>query len=909
MNKILKRIIRLFIWTLIVTFANTYFVEGQDETVVCDKTLEAPANYGLSLKKSGNSNYTISVNPNSNNSDIQNKICNVNFSLICNKITTDKEGNVTSQVPVSTGTVNCSNPYTFTAKSNNEEIGTYRCTLSGQSEVKVTGSDGVEKNCTANVNFDVDIENAGSAEDHAVQCMNQIVDTGDAVGKESINCSNPNGEFETSFCEAKLGAQKADPNGTAKKYLPNKFGAGSSRTTFNATYGSNTFANFKCNVQKMTSSDNTAGDKYYVNREYMYASGEVTKNLGKYQYHYDGPNNVTDGSSITCKIGCEESVIVEYGAPVASKAGLCFEYKVKVTSRVSCYMKTKPEKPEMSQSYCEPVPGCIHTDSSGNSSFFHQGGPNDEFDSCIQDCDGGKYTLKCSKSCYKKVYGKKNKISKTTVVNKSKARVQKLTNTGSCANVSKPTDKCYYYRLNGSDSNIIWSCGSDKEGRWYNNNWAGFGGKDAYRLDTNGIYRRKISDNTLCNDSCSWSIAGCSSRYLNPGWAEYDNSENAKKYNEAVRQCQALASCTTSTAEFTISTEYASYTDSKFKEINYPYTSINGKDTDKLSSGDNHVDTSTAKNTTILSHNGCYVNKEQRNWYQAEWSFPGSWINNKTGEISYAYKGSGWTEMKKAFCVPLDAKNVNQKWWNWAMKKTFSGTNNSISSNRYQEECAPYETSNSITKVSSISSSDIERWNINAKTVKFGYYEWNIHIQCFYALNTNPAMITSTSSEDTKKCCASECCGNDCNPQGSYRIRSVDLNNLFPDPNGKQTQPTEAGRLPGFNWTENATNMINNKGYTSDPQKYMLKVQELGNSVYNDDYLDYHFDLNKQNLSELQKNANYGQFNGKTIERSNKMTAYFSDVIRKYTNQAPQEKPATECNNLENWKSMRCYNP
>ena len=116
---------------------------------------------------------------------------------------------------------------------------------------------------------------------------------------------------------------------------------------------------------------------------------------------------------------------------------------------------------------------------------------------CIKLCDNGKYTLKCSNSCYKKVYGKKNKISKTTVVNKSKARVQKLTNTGSCANVSKPTDKCYYYRLNGSDSNIIWSCGSgngediEREGRWYKEHWTGFGGKDLYRVDMNGIYRRK----------------------------------------------------------------------------------------------------------------------------------------------------------------------------------------------------------------------------------------------------------------------------------------------------------------------------------------------------------------------------------------------------------------------------------
>ena len=904
MNRISKRIIGLFICALIVTFANTYFVNAKDDAIACNtrsdiKALETPANYGFSLKKSGNSSYTISVNPNSNNSDIQQKLRNVKFSLTCNKITsTDEKGNVISQVPVSTGTVDYTNPYTFTASA-----GAYRCTLSGQSEVKFTGNDGAEKTCTANVNFDVDVEDGGSAKDVAIKCTNQIID-GAEVETQPINCSSPNGEFETAFCEAKIGAQKADPNGTAKKYLPNKFGAGSSRTTFNATYGSNTFANFKCDVQKGTSSSTvTTEDKYYVNREYMYASGEVTKTLGKYQYHYNGNKNVTEGSAITCNIGCEESVIVEYGAPVASKAGLCFEYKVKVTSRVSCYMKTKPEKPEMSQSYCEPVPGCIHTNGSGSSSFYHQGGPNDEFDSCIQECDGGKYTSKCSNSCYKKVYGKKSKVSKTTVINESKARVQKLTNTGNCANITKPTDQCYYYR--GENGTINWSCGNTKEGRWYNTNWAGFGGKELYRLDTNGIYRKLQSDGALCSDSCSWSTAGCSSKYLNPGWAEYDNSENAKKYNEAVKQCQALASCTTSTAEFTISTEYASYTDSKFKEINYPYTSINGKDSDKLSSGDNHEDTSTAQNTTILSHNGCYVNKEQKNWYQAEWSFPGSWINNKTGEISYIYKGSGWTEMKKAFCVPLDAKNVNQKWWNWYMKKQLIGQGTSIESQEYQNECGPYESSDSISKVTSISASDIERWNINAKTVRFGYYEWNIHIQCFYALNTNFAMITTSgSSDEAKKCCTSECCGDNCKPQ-SYRIRSVDLNNMFPDESGKTTSASETGRTPGFNWSEYASNTVNSPAYQSKPLNYVTKVQELGYNVYDQEYLDYYFELSKESLKELQGHQ-YADFKGEVDQRQNGITTYLSDVIRKYSKTVPSADAATKCNNLVNYHSNDC---
>ena len=36
---------------------------------------------------------------------------------------------------------------------------------------------------------------------------------------------------------------------------------------------------------------------------------------------------------------------------------------------------------------------------------LHQGGPNEDFEACINECDGGKYTPKCSNTCYEKIYG------------------------------------------------------------------------------------------------------------------------------------------------------------------------------------------------------------------------------------------------------------------------------------------------------------------------------------------------------------------------------------------------------------------------------------------------------------------------------------------------------------------------
>src|SRR5699024_9987167 len=81
--------------------------------------------------------------------------------------------------------------------------------------------------------------------------------------------------------------------------------------------------------------------------------------------------------------------------------------------------------------------------------------------------------------------------------------------------------------------------------------------------------------------------------------------------------------------------------------------------------------------TNEIGYAGCYESGDEKNWYQAEWSFPGTWINNKTGEISYEDKtgNNAWHVQKDKFCVPLDAKSVNTTWWQWSQvnKNCYTG--------------------------------------------------------------------------------------------------------------------------------------------------------------------------------------------------------------------------------------------
>ena len=64
-------------------------------------------------------------------------------------------------------------------------------------------------------------------------------------------------------------------------------------------------------------------------------------------------------------------------------------------------MSKAPEKPKLNCDYCTPTPKC--TGRSGK--VWRQGGPSEDFDLCINSCDGGKYTKECSDQCYKKIYG------------------------------------------------------------------------------------------------------------------------------------------------------------------------------------------------------------------------------------------------------------------------------------------------------------------------------------------------------------------------------------------------------------------------------------------------------------------------------------------------------------------------
>ncbi len=749
-------------------------------------------------------------------------------------------------------------------------------------EVKLTSvEENADPHCIGKVNFTLTVEKMGDSFT-TKEPVNPIVDEFGQTDGQAIDCSKPQTEaFEKAFCEAKNGAMAADPN---KKLGLNYDGKFNDHKTFKDVLSG--YKELKCSVTNF----NTVNG-YYVNKTYLYGSGENNMTFGTYKYHYS-PGAITKGATVKCKVKCEESVVVEYGPPIASKAGLCFEYKVKVTSRVSCSMSEKPVVPEVQDSYCTPTPIC--RTSAGT--YTNQGGPNEEFDACVKACDGGKYTDKCSKKCYSKVYGN-DSASKTTTAGREYlterlAYSESAFSLGTC--IKESSYHGCYYRSGGG---INWKGQAvSTPGRWY----LVYPHKDLseYAVFGNGIYRHVYSDGNHCHDVCWW--AGCSGNvYLNPGQAEKDRENNKEIYDKAVAKCKATATCTTTTADFTISVNYKDGSNT-VKTINFPYTENNNSKDHLTSKGaaNGYQDTATNHNTTILDYSGCYKEKKAYRIYMTEWSFPGSWINNKTGEISYVNKNNNtaWQTLKEKFCIPLDAQNVNQKWWNYYYSRDIINPNYSTNSSSYQQNCIDQGYGAKLIKT--ITEDDIEDWNIKAHTKNFGYFGWNIKISCFYALNTNPSSVTNTNSSTSVP--------DACQSGSAYRIRSVDLNNLFPATDGSNNS-----RTPGFNWSEYATvtkkaeNAANNY-YTIKPAEYATKVQKVGDSVYSDEYLNYSIDLTRSMIAALKKENkaienNYSDFSGKTD--TNYVINYRSPLFRdggilSSSSKYPNEE-SLKCNNMK----------
>lgn len=674
------------------------------------------------------------------------------------------------------------------------------------------------------------------------------------------------------------------------------------------------------NKNKITIKNALSCNKSDVYKEIDNAYNYSEKN--KKEYYYEKQETV----STTCKKTCKERVTVEYGPPVATKAGMCFEYKVKVSSKVACkteFTGTMP-KPE---TVCNIYPVC-----NAKAVVSTQAGPDEEFDSCIDKCDNGNYTQKCINKCYKEVYENVNnkKLSYETEKNvqtkflsetpegyekttnyfcskdndKLKKRdgpetdptavdnnfndlynairsgelykakdckyikMQNKTEDGktsfewNCKNTSNNynTYSAYWYELGAyyfynstkakqTVQSIAKNCSGELRTSTINPNKTTY---VSYYIDKNGFKRARYRDGTNCDDTCYWTTDDD-----NDCWADKADRDNKYKkdledYINKKNECTAAASCSTSTATFTISANNVTETENN-KSIFKASIDKNGKE----------QDISPAGLSPIIDKGGCYnSNQSSKDTYMTEWSFPGSWRNNKNGTISQTQPSTtnGWSQIPNYFCTSLNSNPVNSAWWNWAQNTKLASKEN------YEDKTLTYRNTTDIT------------YNIKANTTDFGYFNWNISIQCFYAIPD----ATYTCTEN----CDDDCIGSNCDTGAEldYQARSVDNDDLFPDSSRKDE--TTGNKYIGFNWTSAANENTGDTIYEIKPAELLEDIQK--NEVYTNDKLEYSFVLGRTQLNKLrgEEIADFtkGKFDKKNVGNSSvkkySIWKYTSNIIR-----------------------------
>lgn len=590
---------------------------------------------------------------------------------------------------------------------------------------------------------------------------------------------------------------------------------------------------------------------------------------------YDGSFSTDSGSCVT---KCAEAIRVNYGPPIASKAGFCFEYQVRLTSKVLCTADIQI-KPPKKGTYCEPTPWC----NNGLVAYIHQAGPNEEFEGCINQCDGGKYSKKCSDKCYKSVYGN----DKTLKSKKTTAYFADLL-------LSKVDRRDFAGKYAWVGGSILWLTDGVSRPYPYSSfsryylrhpgvgNWAEY-------VANYGI-KTHLTWAGLCRDRCYF--GGCyTNQYLNADDVEADYQNNLNIQNANIGECKATASCTTSTATFKMSVSYSSKEDineslenssveksdelwssTETKEIEFPYTPSDFKPS-KLESKQSESDLDknddicldksmgkvTTKDSVILEYNGCYKGCKTTNEYHAHISFPGYWRNNKDWKL-YPEKPiteEGWQHFPNKYCIQSDAANVNSNYWYW-----YYGHADPVTFPKYENDSDDTTFNGlSIEKIREKAASSVYNtnskvyYNIKAFAENFGHFGASFEVSCFYSLASDCEITKETGFDK---------CDSDFNAQ--YKKRAVDLTDLFPA-GSKSGSDYSASKYSAdksvipFNWSYGATideyHSSGSIGLVSYPNQYGVALQQAAadNQVYTDDELEYQFHLTPKDLRSIKNFA------------------------------------------------------
>ena len=567
---------------------------------------------------------------------------------------------------------------------------------------------------------------------------------------------------------------------------------------------------------------------------------------------------------------CTESISIEYDDPKAVEAGMGFAYNATVKVNRTC-TPIKIKEPEQLPN-CTYGVQCYGPDHNGDAAA----GPNEDFDTCINNCDGGKYSQSCINSCYNSVYENnsylsanytKNNVNFLTAGNK-KYQVRRLASSSAYAGGLPRTGKEI---SNNRDSGCYVAPGTTID-------------QGHLRCVLDGVdfaFEDSCNGNTTCygvytNYPCSGSGGGSD---------EYENKVKAsiEEYKLVMAAIREFNSETINNEkyEMVIEEEYNKQSNGSYlkdttifdnKGSNYTIKSVDKTSDPKRSN------ISTTKVTSDLSG----LSEETKKSVEVDTSsitlertitvsVGDSFIDRVTGDVLYNSKN------KSSLGNNLQYESGNNKY--------FTKINTRVVNNYVYW---PY-----YDKTNTSDSTDIYTKNIHVRFYNIGTWnQWGtegtgINVDCLYGTDSGLVCTDSCCEPPCPTPCPDGVCPTPtpcpdgvcptptpC-PDGEcpektppttttptptpgtgfrYIFRPITLTDMFPN-----------NRNPRFNWTGTitsdgkATNAALTKdksgySYAVDPEKLISSIQSKGYSIYTDSSeVDYEFTLTKENIRNIRK--------------------------------------------------------
>lgn len=563
--------------------------------------------------------------------------------------------------------------------------------------------------------------------------------------------------------------------------------------------------------------------------------------------------NCVNGSTSTAKqtiklsgeywsLNCYENFLIDPDEPKLTHAGGGFNYETRYTVSRTCSLtqiKQVEKKPK-----CETKEWCQveHWDNIISwEAHPTLGGPNEDFDQCVSECDGGRYTQSCINSCYNEVYGTNNPNRKLSVTNSKVEPIPLLSNQKIKPKIQQ-TGITFRGRVDRSDLKPL-NTGFYGENTLGQTQWY-----TSYEITIDGFYCQ-VHLGPWCSEATTLTTVAAYSSYGPDGCSEDPDGDYAKEIAKSKEEFNKFKTIQTSyeniqAGEYKIQIQDSYLKDENGKSYIYEVSSENNPKAtvDVKQSGSDKSTPVTNKLGNSSNDSVTYAQIVERSKTFTV-NLPVAYASKNSGQVVYASKG----DTKNAFQVNLNTSKTFNKLSKFSVNDFYNGGykyytsiwSNNINVDTSGEEVVLQKVPDFPNNIKVIASG-VGTVEGNTKS------NFNSNMSCYYGVYNQ-----YYEKEDGEGI--------------QYIYRTIDLENMFPNRDAR------------YNWTGTIKNntatgaaiVQKDSMYDDsvDPETLITEIEAKGETIYDvskdSSEVDYEFVLTTENIRNIRKyNKNVRDYNG-----------------------------------------------